>query len=213
MIFRKKEENPELQAKKAAQDWLPFKDIAGHFIFRKDEQMVIALKIEPINIILKSEAEKKRIVAAVHEALNGIQYSIQILALPRSVDLDQYLESLQEKSRTGGDLARKRILQDYIRYVAGIVKGGDALERRYYLLISLANNKQGTAGEELLKRGYELKSNLETSGLSVSICDDAGIIDMMFSFLYPTQAVFETIPTGVGVTTIYQEGRLADENH
>lgn len=204
----KAEASVEEKEKLSAQDWLPFKDIAGHFIYRRDGQLVAVLKIEPINIVLKSDAEKKRIVSAVHEAWNGIQYPIQILALPRPVDLDQYLEKLQEQAREISDITRKRILQEYIRYVAGIVQGGEALERRYYLLIAMEDSKQSK--EELLKCGYELAANLETSGLKVKVCDDIKIIDMLFSFLHPSQSAFEPGPTGLGFTTFYQEGRTAD---
>lgn len=193
----------------SAQDWLPFRDIASHFIFRRDGQLVVVLKIEPINIILKSDSEKKRIVSAVHEAWNGIQYAIQILALPRPVDLDKYLNSLQGQARETGDIIRKRILQKYIYYVAGIVQGGDALERRYYLLTAMEEGKHGK--EELLKRAFELAANLETSGLKVGVCDDIQIIDMMFSFLHPSQSAFEPVPI-VAFTTIYQEGSAVDGN-
>ncbi|CFX16367.1 Uncharacterized [Syntrophomonas zehnderi OL-4] len=209
-MFKKRGNKPEASIKEkekmTAQDWLPIKDITSHFLFRKDGQLVAVLKIEPINIVLKSDSEKKRIVSAVHEAWNGIQYAIQILALPRPVDLDKYLDELQEIARETTDIARKRILQEYIHYIAGIVRGGEALERRYYLLISMAEVKQGK--EELLKRAYELAANLETSGLKVNICDDVQIIDMAFSFLHPSQSAFEQIPTPAGITTIYREGGM-----
>ena len=211
-MFKKRRDKSEIsvQAKEklSAQDWLPIKDIASHFIFRKDGQLVVVLKIDPINIVLKSDSEKRRIVSAVHEAWNGIQYAIQILALPRPVDLDKYLNSLQEQARETADIIRKRILQEYIHYIAGIVRGGEALERRYYLLIAMEEGKQ--AKDELLKRGYELAANLESSGLKVNVCDDIKIIDMMFSFLHPSQSAFEPVPIGVGFTTIYQEGGPAD---
>ena len=204
--FIKKEKNPitsEQTKKKAAQDWLPFQDIASSFIYRTDGELVAVLRVEPLNIALKSENEKKRIITAMHEALNGQFEPIQILCLPRPVDLDTYLDGLQQQARETIYQIKKRLLQEYIQYVATVVRGGEAIEHRYYVLLSQKPGKH--AKEELSQRAFELASNLGRSGLKITVCDDAAILDMLFSFLQPTQAAFEPTPAGVGVSTIYKE--------
>lgn len=102
LSFKRKEKKPvtpEQLKKKAAQDWLPFQDITSSFIYRRDGELVAVLRVEPLNITLKSETEKKRIITAMHEALNGQLEPIQIFCLPRPVDLDTYLERLQKQAR------------------------------------------------------------------------------------------------------------------
>lgn len=189
----------------SVQDWLPFEDVAGHFILGRDKKLVAVLRVEPLNMVLRSENEKKRIINAVHEAWNGIQYSLQILCLPRPVDLDKYLEKLEENQREA-DMTRKRILREYIQYISGIVRGGEALERRYYILLAIEEGKYSR--EELLKRAHELASHLGNSGLQIEMCDDLGIIDMLFSFLHPLQSAFEN-PASVFTSniTLYREER------
>ncbi|MGB9847283.1 MAG: hypothetical protein ACPLRH_07240, partial [Desulfotomaculales bacterium] len=166
------------EAKKAVQDWLPFKDIAGGVLMRKDGQVAAVLKVEPFNLSLKSETEKKRIITAVFEALNGLKEPFQIFSLGRPVDLDAYLRELQEKTRETVNFARKRLLQEYIRYVGTLVASGEAMERRYYVLLP------GKDREEIVQKAHELASNLERSGLKVKICEDQEIIDLLFVFLH-----------------------------
>jgi hypothetical protein len=179
-------------ARKAVQDWLPWKDIAGGVITRKDGQVVAVLKVEPFNLALKSENEKMRVITAVHEALNGQREAFQILSLGRPVDLDAYLKGLQDLARETGNPARKKLLQEYTRYVATLVASGEALERRYYILLP------GKEQVEVLQRAHELASNLERSGLKVRVCSDQEIIDLLFVFTHPAQAAFERPPLFAG---------------
>lgn len=187
-----KQQQVDQAARKAVQDWLPWKDIAGGVITRKDGQVVAVLKVEPFNLALKSENEKKRIITAVHEALNGQREAFQVLSMGRPVDLDAYLKSLQDLAREASNAARKKLLQEYIRYVGALVAGGEALERRYYILLP------GKEQVEVLQRAHELASNLERAGLKVNICEDHEIIDLLFVFLHPAQAAFERPPMFTG---------------
>ncbi|WP_338832850.1 hypothetical protein MHLNE_16000 [Moorella humiferrea] len=187
--FSKQQQVDQAQAaRKAVQDWLPWEDISGGVIVRKDGQVVAVLKVEPFNLALKSENEKKRVIAAVHEALNGQREAFQILSLGRPVDLDVYLKGLQGLAREVSNPARKKLLQEYTRYVATLVASGEALERRYYILLP------GKEQVEVLQRAHELASNLERSGLKVRVCSDQEIIDLVFVFTHPAQAAFERPP-------------------
>lgn len=205
MFFKKKEknlDNLQKQEKKIAQEWLPFSDVEGNFIIRKDGSIVIALKIEPMNISLKSKREKRQIIQSIHEAWNGQLDPLQIVSLPRPVDLDHYFLTLQEKVKDTSEPKKRRLLQEYIQYVAGVVRSGEAVERRYYMLLSQKNSR--SARQEILQRGRELVSDLETSGLEVKIADDREVLDMLFSFLQPAQAAFEEIPFFDPISTVFR---------
>ncbi|HBT47938.1 MAG TPA: hypothetical protein DEA73_08720 [Peptococcaceae bacterium] len=192
----KKKQATQEEARKAVQEWLPFKDIAGGVLVRKDAQVAAILRVEPFNLSLKSETEKKRIITAVFEAINGLKEPFQIVSLGRPVDLDAYLRELQGKARETTSFIRRKLLQEYIHYdihyVSALVSTGEALERRYYLLLP------GKEREEVLQRAHDLASNLERAGLKVTICEEQEIIDLLFVFLHPAQAAFERPPALAG---------------
>ncbi|MBO8129281.1 MAG: TraC family protein [Peptococcaceae bacterium] len=199
--FRAKKKDTEEQAADVQQElrqqmvsqWLPFKDIHNSVIERKDGTLVAVLRVMPYNLNLASDNEKRRIIGAVHEALNGQQEPFQILCLPRPVDLDAYLQNLESMAQEIiANLPRKRLLQNYLRYVGSLVAGGQAMERRYYVL--LPHRKGNDAFEEVLQRAHELASSLQRAGLRVSVCDDQEIIDLIFCFTHPAQAAFERPP-------------------
>ena len=175
----------------STRDWLPIDDVSGSVIKRRDGCLVAVLKVEPLNVDLKSVREKKRIIKTVHEVFNGQREVFQIMSIGRPVDLDGYLQEL-EVMVGKADAKRKRHLREYVRHVAGIVTGGEALEHRYYVLLSQEPDSQ--ARDELLKRSYEMAAGLKTSGLKVDLCQEREIIDLLFSFMHPAQAAFERAP-------------------
>jgi len=182
----------EEQKRKSVQEWLPVIDIAENFIKLKDGRHVSVLKVGPLNIGLKSENEKKRIIHSVFEAINGLKESIQIFSIGRPVDLDHYIHSLQAKSKEEINITKKRLLQEYLKYTASIAAGGEAIERRFFIMLS------GMEKDELKAKGHELAVNLEKSGLKVVMCIDQDIIDLLFCFFHPSQAAFERPPAFVG---------------
>jgi hypothetical protein len=95
--------------KQSAQDWLPFKDIFSGAMYKRDGAIVAVLRVDPLNISLKSEGEKQRIISAVHEAINGQREPFQIICLPRALDLDQYLSSLNDRLKNTTDNLKRRL--------------------------------------------------------------------------------------------------------
>lgn len=181
---------------KTAQDWLPVADVYNSLLYRKDKHLVAILKVEPINISLLSDNEKKRIIAALHEVFNGIQEQIQIISIGRSVDLDGYIAGMEQTAQETQDFSRKKLLRGYIRQAAEMAAGGDTLERRFYILLS---QKQGKYAEEELKnRARELAGNIASTGLGVELCSDKLIIDLLFAFHQPGQSAFERAPDHSG---------------
>lgn len=194
IIFKKEKSSVKERAKieetkrKTVQEWFPVKDVAEDMILLKDGRYVCVLKVMPLNIGLKSENEKKRIIETVHEALNGFKDSMQIFSIGRPIDLDSYINFLQTKSREETSTIKKRLLQEYLKYVASIVTSGEAIERRFFIMLSEKEK------DEIKVKAHELAVNLEKSGLKVEVAMDQDIIDLLFSFSHPSQAAFEKAP-------------------
>ena len=196
LIKTPKADDEKDMAKKAAQGWIPVGDIRGSFMVMRDNRLVVALKVEAINISLLSQAERKKIIAALHEVINGFQYPMQWLSLGRSVDLDGYIAQLERKAQETPDFIRKKLLKGYIRQAAEMAAGGDTLERRFYILLSQPLEKY--AEGELLNRARELAGDLQGVGLKAEICTEREILGLQFTFFHPVQAGYEKAPDTPG---------------
>lgn len=196
-VKKKPKEQHQAEIKqKTAQEWLPVRDIQDLLLYRRDKQIVVVLEVTPVNISLLSTNEKKRIIAALHEVLNGLQEPVQWLSIGRSVDLDGYIIGLEQKAAETPDFVRKRLLKGYIRQAAEMASGGDTLERKFYILLSQKAGKHSE--EELLNRAREMAGNLGATGLNAELCSSQKIIELLFTFFQPAQAAFERAPDHAG---------------
>ena len=187
---------PDLSAaaKATAQAWLrgEVADVAGGLIHRGDGALVAVLEIEPANIALLSDRERAQRIRALHEALQGIRDAFQILALPRPIDLDAYIGDL-DRLLAAADPGRRRLLGEYARYVRRVTGSGEAMERRFYLVLPLAGTearRKGAAGD-LLQRAAEVSAALGRADLRGRVLDDRGLIDLLHTFLHPATSAFE----------------------
>ncbi len=181
---------------KTAQEWLPVNDIRNSILQLKGQRIVAVLKVEPINISLLSSNEKKRIITSLYEVINGLQESFQWLSIGRPVDLDGYIAGLEYKATEMQDITRKILLKGYIKQAAEMAAGGETLERQFYIIMAA---KQGNyAEEELLNKVRDMAANIVSTGLSVELCSDKRILDLLFTFMVPAQSAFERAPEHIG---------------
>lgn len=186
----KKKNTVDLE-RKSAQEWLPFYDISNSVTYMRDGSIVAGLEIEPINIDLFSNMERKVIITGMFEAFNGLQTSIQILSLGRPVDLDGYLKGLEEQMKSSSDIVRKKLLNGYIKKSASMAASGETIEKKFYILAS-SPSKDGA--DELKNNLMELSSGLQSAGLKTKLLNDTDLINLNFIFTHPVQAAFERGP-------------------
>ena len=195
-----KQPGPLQHLPQTVQEWLPVRDVSAGQVLRRDGTGIAAIEISPVNLALKSTGEQRTILASVHEAVNSLQLPAQILALPRPLDLDDYVRSLEQRLREV-DPPRQRLLRAYIRYVSSLVTSGDAQERRYYIL--LAHPPGPGAREDLYQAAQDLAARLRQADLEAQVLDDRELLELLHVFSHPAQAAFERPPLGPpGITTL-----------
>lgn len=173
---------------RTAQQWIPIADV-DNLIYRKDGHLVGILRVQPENLTLLSDSEKRRKVDALAEGFNGETEGFQIFCIGRPVDLNNYLEWLQEKAKMEQDYIRKAVLKGYIRQASNLATSGEAMERRFYIVIDKAGGAKAEA--ELLTRLNDLQGKLQQAELSAHICNGDEIMDVLSLFANPIQASVE----------------------
>ena len=183
---------PTARSADSVQARLPVQDVERGVMVRGDGALVAVVRVEPSPFGLLSERERERRVSALHEAIQALPGAVQIAVLPRPIDLDGYLSDLEQRLREA-DGPRRALLRGYAGYVRALVGSGEALERRYYVLVPMAAGEaqRRAARDELLQRVAEFVAALGRAELQARICGDQEITDMLFAWLHPAQAAFE----------------------
>lgn len=195
------EEVKQQTRKKTAQQWIPIADIDEGIVYRKDNTVLSMIKVQPENIDLLSELEKRRKIDALAEGFNGENEDLQIFCVGRPVDLNDYLEDLQDKAKMEQDFTRKTILKGYIQDTSKKATSGEIMERRFYIILKkkIEDNKSIS---ELMNRTNELENKLTQAELTCEISNDDEVLDLYSLFSSPSQAAFETTESEIALPTI-----------
>lgn len=188
-IGRKHKKVDEKDKKRlSAQEWIPIEDLHDGILKIRGGKLVSAIRVEPAQFKLLSIREQRRRITAVFEAIQALNGDAQILALPRPIDLDNYILYLDDLLREA-DSSRKSLLRNYRNYVRGIVMGAEASERRFYFILIFEEDK--VTKNDIDKYTREMASLLSKAQLDTKICDDSDVIDFLFVFFNPRQASYE----------------------
>ncbi len=194
MKIKKKAGVAEL-AKLAAQDWLPLADLDDGLLYRSDGGVVGGVTVSPFSLDLKSASEKRTVIGAIHAALNGLKQPWEIVSMFRPVDLDAYLTVL-DRLLQDTDPRRKPVLQSYLLWVAGMIHSGEAVERKYYVLITRTG--QDAAREHLANLPHLAMDMQRARGLQVRTMTDQDWQELLFLTFQASHAAVESVPDGLG---------------
>lgn len=186
---------PAEQAALNAQAWLPIRDLRDGMLIRADGAMVAGLAIAPYSLALKSTREQSQVVGALAEALNGLDCPWQWLSLYRPVDLIAYLATVDRTLQATAQGARRTVLADYLRWATGMVRAGEVVERKYYLLLTRTGPDASDAHRTML---LQLTGALAAiRGFRAAPLDDAGWRELLFLAFHAEQAATEPVPDGL----------------
>ena len=114
---------------------LPIKEIMDDVVVMKDGTLRAVLLCSSINFILKGEEEQKAIVQAYVQFLNALDFSLQIVVQSRKLNIDGYLNKLDEMSRQQSNELLRVQTADYLSYIKELISMGDIMTKRFYVVI------------------------------------------------------------------------------
>ena len=110
--------------------------IKDNYIFYKNKKISI-LKIDSINFGIKAQKEQEAIILSFQKFLNSIDFPIQILMTTETLNLDEYLNTLERKTVE----EKNRIIFDsYKEHMRSLVEKNSAMNRNFYVAIPETTN-------------------------------------------------------------------------
>ncbi len=119
----------------ATQHIVPVADIHDDVVVMKDGQICMLLLASSINFALKSSDEQQAILSQFQAFLNSIDFSIQVYAQSRRLDIRPYLELLRAReSEQSNDLMRTQ-LREYIEFINSFTSQVDIMSKNFFVVI------------------------------------------------------------------------------
>ena len=151
------------------QSWLPIKNIIGGVVITRDNRFVKILEVLPVNIYLKSPADRQNIIASFASYLKIAPDSMQFEARTLPADTEDYVRQMEEYAANEENDYCREMIEDNIREIGrGIAS--EALRHRFFLIFQYEARmraKRNTV-QHLIER---LNEEADTARRYLDICE------------------------------------------
>jgi hypothetical protein len=124
------------KTKKTTQQYLDIAEIREDALIMKDGTLRSVIMVSSINFALKSEEEQNAIISAYVGFLNNIETPLQIVVQSRELNIDNYLEILNQKEKEQTNELLKIQTAEYIQYINELISLGKIMNKRFYVVVS-----------------------------------------------------------------------------
>jgi hypothetical protein len=126
------------EAGKAAQQFVDISEIKDDVVVLKNGALRAVLMVSSINFDLKSTDEQEAIVAAYQNFLNSLDFPLQILVNSRRLDINPYIELLDEKEKEQNNELLRFQISEYRNFIKNLVNTSNIMTKTFYVIVPFA---------------------------------------------------------------------------
>lgn len=167
---------PKLKKFGSARDQIDIEAIRDGIIVLPHNRYISVVRVAPINLELKSEADQDALIDLYESFLNGLPVPIQICIRTRVLRSEEF--ALRRSDAL-------RLSESYLELVAELLDEAKVITRTFYLVISYAgDSRQGfdIARGQLLQQTRLVQKGLQNMGIQTNELTNADLFELFYSF-------------------------------
>jgi len=142
---------------KAAQDFIPVKEIRDNIIVLKDGGMRAIIMTSSLNFALKSAENQEAIIYQFQTFLNSLDFSTQIFMESRRLDIRPYIALLEQRYKVQQGELLKLQTREYIEFVKNFTDKTNIMTKNFFVVVPYSpaalQNKEGFKRNWFPKKG------------------------------------------------------------
>lgn len=119
----------------STQQYLDIAEVRDSVVVMKDGTLRGVLLVSSINFALKSEDEQNALVQSYVGFLNSLDFPLQIVIQSRRLDIDNYLDRLNEAEKKQNNELLRAQISDYRQYIKELVELGNIMSKRFFVVV------------------------------------------------------------------------------
>ncbi|MCK4805751.1 MAG: hypothetical protein KAS91_01005 [Candidatus Pacebacteria bacterium] len=119
----------------SSQSLISLQHIRKGVIILKNGSLRSVLEVSGINFDLKSEEEQSSVLMSWRNLINNLDFPLQVVAHSRRVNIESYLNLLQERIGQETNNLLKLQGEDYYTFIKGLVTGNNIMKKRFYVIV------------------------------------------------------------------------------
>lgn len=154
----------------SSQSLISLQQIRKGVVILKNGSLRSVLEVSGINFDLKSEEEQSSVLMSWRNLINNLDFPLQVVAHSRRVNIESYLNFLQEKIEQETNNLLKLQGEDYYTFIKGLVTGNNIMKKKFYVIVPYdpIMLKPRTALNQILE-AYKTLLNLRHQAFSAII--------------------------------------------
>lgn len=136
--------NKKETADSSTQRYLPFSWIKENVIIMKDWSARLVVSCSAVNFLLKSSDEQDSIIVSFQRFLNSLDFPIQILVRSKKLDIESYLNNLNDLALKQTNELLQNQTYDYIEYLRKLVEVAQIMKKEFYIIIPFDNDSNNS---------------------------------------------------------------------
>jgi len=188
----------------STQDFLEADQIREGVILLKNKSLRGILMVSSLNFALKSDDEQQAIIYQFQNFLNSLDFSLEIVAQSRLLNITGYLDKLAELEKKQENELLKIQTAEYQKFIKDIIAGGQILSKTFFVVIpfttieipKIGKPKEISINEDQFQRAkFQLWQRMEFVALGLRRCglqctplNSPELIELFWSLYHPDEA-------------------------
>lgn len=123
------------QKTKAAQDFVPVKEVRGGIMILKDGTLVSGMLASSLNFALKSQDEQAAILGQFQNFLNSLDFSVQFFVQSRRLDIRPYIALLEQRLAAQTEDLMKIQVREYIEFIKSFTERANIMSKHFFVVV------------------------------------------------------------------------------
>ncbi|MES2315147.1 MAG: hypothetical protein V4486_00200 [Patescibacteria group bacterium] len=124
---------------KATQEFMPIKEVRDGIVVLKDGDLRAVVLANSINLSLKSADEQRATILQFQNFLNTLDFSIQISAESRRLDIRPYLFILENRMKVQNEPLIKLQTREYIEFIRNFTDSVSIMTKSFFVVVPYGN--------------------------------------------------------------------------
>lgn len=216
----KKEKIAKSKPGPPTQRFLDIAEIREDVVVLKDGTLRAVVMVSSINFALKSQDEQQAMIQSYMQFLNSIEFPLQIVVQSRKMNIDGYIQALNEQEEQISNELLKAQISDYRSFISDLVDLGEIMQKRFYCVVpydpvtdkrrnfwtkfadaispasvvKLKKKEFNDRKYQLIQRAELIRTGLAGMGLESVMLDTQGLIELYYGVYNPE--VYDTQKLG-----------------
>lgn len=158
---------------RAAQDFVPIKEVRNGVIILKDGGLRAVLIASSINLSLKSSEEQMAIINQFQSFLNSLDFSTQIVVQSRRLDIRPYLLTLEEREKAQTEKLLKIQTREYIDFIKSFTDEVNIMTKTFFIVVPYSPTvlKSSSSIVDKFLGGTTQKNQVENTKKAMDLAD------------------------------------------